>query len=465
LGGITGNCAYRFRGKYFHFNQSKAFVKLSGLTLNCWLMTQTKQCTSTQKEDTVTQTSATQQGSKQAADNNAIRPFHVDVPEAELTELRRRINATKWPERETVTDPSQGVQLATIQALARYWGTEYDWRKVEARLNALPQFMTEIDGLDIHFIHVRSKHENALPLIVTHGWPGSVIEQLKIVEPLTNPTAHGASASDAFHVVIPSMPGYGYSGKPTTTGWGPDRIARAWTVLMKRLGYTQFVAQGGDWGAVITDVMATQAPPELLGIHSNMPGVIPPDIDKAAQSGAPTPSGLSADETLAYERLKFVYSKGIAYGYQMGLRPQTLYGIADSPVGLAAYFLDHDAWSYALISRVFAGESAGLTRDDVLDNITITWLTNTAISGARLYWENKLGFFSVKGVSLPAAVSAFPDELYQTPRNWAEQAYPKLIHYNKLDKGGHFAAWEQPQLFSEEVRAGFRSLRQVAKAA
>jgi pimeloyl-ACP methyl ester carboxylesterase len=428
-------------------------------------MTQTKQCTSTQKEDTVTQTSATQQGSKQAAYDNAIRPFHVDVPEAELTELRRRINATKWPERETVTDPSQGVQLATIQALARYWGTEYDWRKVEARLNALPQFMTEIDGLDIHFIHVRSKHENALPLIVTHGWPGSVIEQLKIVEPLTNPTAHGASASDAFHVVIPSMPGYGYSGKPTTTGWGPDRIARAWTVLMKRLGYTQFVAQGGDWGAVITDVMATQAPPELLGIHSNMPGVIPPDIDKAAQSGAPTPSGLSADETLAYERLKFVYSKGIAYGYQMGLRPQTLYGIADSPVGLAAYFLDHDAWSYALISRVFAGESAGLTRDDVLDNITITWLTNTAISGARLYWENKLGFFSVKGVSLPAAVSAFPDELYQTPRNWAEQAYPKLIHYNKLDKGGHFAAWEQPQLFSEEVRAGFRSLRQVAKAA
>ena len=413
----------------------------------------------------MTQTSATQQGSKQATDNNAIRPFHVDVPEAELTELRRRINATKWPERETVTDPSQGVQLATIQALARYWGTEYDWRKVEARLNALPQFMTEIDGLDIHFIHVRSKHENALPLIVTHGWPGSVIEQLKIVEPLTNPTAHGASASDAFHVVIPSMPGYGYSGKPATTGWGPDRIARAWTVLMKRLGYTQFVAQGGDWGAVITDVMATQAPPELLGIHSNMPGVIPPDIDKAAQSGAPTPSGLSADETLAYERLKFVYSKGIAYGYQMGLRPQTLYGIADSPVGLAAYFLDHDAWSYALISRVFAGESAGLTRDDVLDNITITWLTNTAISGARLYWENKLGFFSVKGVSLPAAVSAFPDELYQTPRNWAEQAYPKLIHYNKLDKGGHFAAWEQPQLFSEEVRAGFRSLRQVAKAA
>src|SRR5881628_3025293 len=407
----------------------------------------------------MTQTSATQRSGKQASDMNAIRPFHVSFPEAELTELRGRINATKWPERETVTDATQGVQLATIQALARYWATEYDWRKCHARLNALPQFITEIDGLDIHFIHVRSKHENALPLIVTHGWPGSVVEQLKIVDPLTNPTAHGASASDAFHVVIPSLPGYGFSGKPTTTGWGPDRIARAWVVLMKRLGYTKFVAQGGDWGAVITDVMATQAPPELLGIHSNMPGVIPPDIDKAAQSGAPTPSGLSADETLAYERLKFVYSKGIAYGYQMGLRPQTLYGIADSPVGLAAYFLDHDAWSYALISRVFSGEAAGLTRDDVLDNITLTWLTNTAISGARLYWENKFGFFSVKGVSVPAAVSAFPDELYQTPRNWAERAYPKLMHYNKLDKGGHFAAWEQPQLFSEEVRAGFRSLR------
>ena len=406
----------------------------------------------------MTQTSATQRSSEQAS-ANAIRPFHVNIPESDLTELRRRINATKWPERETVTDQSQGVQLATIQALARYWETEYDWRKCEARLNALPQFITEIDGLDIHFIHVRSKHENALPLIVTHGWPGSVVEQLKIVDPLTNPTAHGASASDAFHVVIPSLPGYGFSGKPTTTGWGPDRIARAWVVLMKRLGYTKFVAQGGDWGAVITDVMATQAPPELLGIHSNMPGVIPPDIDKAAQSGAPTPSGLSADETLAYERLKFVYSKGIAYGYQMGLRPQTLYGIADSPVGLAAYFLDHDAWSYALISRVFSGEAAGLTRDDVLDNITITWLTNTAISGARLYWENKLPFFSVKGVSIPVAVSAFPDEIDLCPRSWAERAYPKLIHYNKVEKGGHFAAWEQPELLTDELRVGLRSLR------
>jgi pimeloyl-ACP methyl ester carboxylesterase len=408
----------------------------------------------------MTQTVATPQGSKQAVDNNAIRPFpKVNVPEAELTELRRRINATRWPERETVTDATQGVQLATTQALASYWSKEYDWRRCEAKLNALPQFITEIDGLDIHFIHVRSKHENALPLIVTHGWPGSVVEQLKIIDPLTNPTAHGGSASDAFDVVIPSMPGYGYSGKPATTGWDEDHIARAWVVLMKRLGYTQFVAQGGDWGAIITDLMGVHAAPELLGIHTNMAGVIPDNIDKAAFSGAPAPSGLSADEKLAYERLQFVYQKGIAYGFQMGLRPQTLYGIADSPVGLAAYFLDHDARSYELIARVFAGESEGLTRDDILDNVTITWLTNTALSGARLYWERKVGFFNVKGVSVPTAVSVFPDELYPAPRSWAEKAYPKLIHYNRLPKGGHFAAWEKPELLSEEIRTGFRSLR------
>jgi pimeloyl-ACP methyl ester carboxylesterase len=408
----------------------------------------------------MTPATVTDRPTEQTTDRSAIRPFRVDVPEVELTELRKRINATRWPERETVTDASQGVQLATMRALARYWATEYDWRKVEARLQALPHFVTEIDGLDIHFIHVRSKHENALPVIVTHGWPGSVVEQLKIIDPLTNPTAHGGSASDAFDVVIPSMPGYGFSDKPTTTGWDPAQIARAWTVLMKRLGYTRFVAQGGDWGSIVTELMAVQAPPELAGIHTNMPGVIPADIDAAAFSGAPAPAGLSADEKVAYERLQFVYQKGIGYGYQMGLRPQTLYALADSPVGLAGYFLDHDARSYEMISRVFAGEAAGLTRDDVLDNITITWLTNTAISGARLYWENRFAsFFGVKGVSVPVAVSVFPDELYPAPRSWAERAYPNLIHYNRLDKGGHFAAWEQPELLTEELRVGFRALR------
>jgi pimeloyl-ACP methyl ester carboxylesterase len=393
-------------------------------------------------------------------DKTPVRPFHINFPESDLTELRRRIKAMRWPERETVSDATQGVQLETTQALARYWASEYDWRKVEARLNSLPNFITEIDGLDIHFIHARSKHDNALPLVVTHGWPGSIVEQLKIVEPLTNPTAHGGSAADAFHVVIPSMPGYGFSAKPGATGWDPAHIARAWDVLMKRLGYKQYVAQGGDWGAVVVDQMGLQAPVGLLGIHTNMPGIFPAEIDAAAFSGAPTPPGLSSDEQVAYERLKFVYQKGIAYGFQMGLRPQTLYGIADSPVGLAAYFLDHDARSYALISRVFQGQSEGLTRDDILDNVTITWLTNTALSGARLYWEYwGKGYFNAKGVAIPAAVSVFPDELYPAPRSWTERAYSKLIHYNKLDKGGHFAAWEQPKLFSEELRAGFKSLR------
>ena len=408
----------------------------------------------------MTTTIAVPESSSLATDSGAIRPFpKVKSPEAELTELRRRINDTRWPERETVTDASQGVQLATIQALARYWATDYDWRKVEARLNALPQFITEIDGLDIHFIHVRSKHENALPLIVTHGWPGSIIEQMKIIDPLTNPTAHGGNASDAFHLVIPSMPGYGYSGKPTTTGWDPARIARAWVVLMKRLGYSQFVAQGGDWGAVITDVMATQGHPELLGIHTNMPGAVPAEIDKAAFSGAPAPSGLSPDEKTRVRAAAIRLQQRRRLRLPDGVATTDVVRNCGFPVGLAAYFLDHDAWSYALISRVFQGESEGLTRDDILDNVTIAWLTNTAISGARLYWENKLGYFSVKGVSIPVAVSSFPDEIDLCPRSWAERAYPKLIHYNKLPKGGHFAAWEQPQLFTEEVRAGFRSLR------
>jgi pimeloyl-ACP methyl ester carboxylesterase len=391
--------------------------------------------------------------------NSDIHQFNVNVPEAELTELRRRINATRWPERELVNDISQGVQLATMQKLARYWATDYDWRKVEAKLNALPQFMTNIDGVDIYFVHVRSKHENALPLIVTHGWPGSIIEQLKIIDPLTNPTAHGASASDAFHIVIPEMPGYGFSGKPTTTGWDTVRIARAWVELMKRLGYTKYVAQGGDWGALVSEMMAVQAPPELIGIHTNFPGVVPPAISKGFSTGAPAPPGLSGEENRAYETLKVFFAKSIAYALEMGLRPQTLYGIADSPISLAAWILDHDPVSLQLISRSFDGVPEGLSRDDVLDNITHFWLTNTGVSSGRLFWENKLPFFDVKNVTLPVAVSVFPDEIYQAPRSWAERAFPKLIYYNKVQKGGHFAAWEQPQLFSQEVRAGLRPLR------
>ena len=391
--------------------------------------------------------------------DNAMRPFRVDIPEEEIDDLRRRITATRFPEPETVTDDSQGVRLKTMQNLARYWATEYDWRKCEAKLNAYPNFITEIDGLDIHFIHVRSRHENAMPLIVTHGWPGSVIEFLKIIDPLTNPTAHGGSASDAFHVVIPSLPGYGFSGKPTSTGWGPDRIARAWVTLMNRLGYERFVAQGGDWGAMVTDVMGKQAPPELLGIHLNWVFMVPPDIDGAIQTGRPLPADLSDDERRACDQLDFFYKHGVGYALEMANRPQTIYGMTDSPVGLAAWLLDHDARSYALIARVFDGEQEGLTRDDILDNVTLYWLTNTAVSSARIYWENKYAFFTPKGVSIPVAVSAFPDEVCQAPRSWTERAYSNLIYYNKLDRGGHFAAWEQPALFSSEVRGAFRSLR------
>jgi pimeloyl-ACP methyl ester carboxylesterase len=401
---------------------------------------------------------------EQAAGAPAVRPFQLDIPDEALEDLRRRVAEMRWPEKETVTDQSQGVPLATMQELARYWATDYDWRTCEAHLKALPQFITEIDGLDIHFVHVRSRHEDALPLIVNHGWPGSIIEQLKIVEPLTNPTAYGASASDAFHLVIPSMPGYGFSGKPATTGWGPERMGRAWAELMQRLGYTRYVAQGGDWGAFVVDQMGLQAPAGLLAIHTNMPATVPADVDEALQAGAPPSDGLSTEERRAYEQLARTF-KQVEYARFMAARPQTLYGIADSPVGLAAWLLDHNdadgqpaAAVVAALTRTTSA-TGELTRDEVLDNITLYWLTNTGVSASRLYWEYRGGFFNTKGVSIPVAVSVFPSEQYQAPRSWTERAYPNLIHYNQVDKGGHFAAWEQPQLFSEEVRAGFRSVR------
>ncbi|MEJ0024835.1 MAG: epoxide hydrolase [Rhizomicrobium sp.] len=414
-----------------------------------------------------TQTESHPQKEHAMTGNAAIRPFRVSFPETELTELRRRIAMTRWPDREQVADPSQGVRLATTQKLAKYWSTEYDWSKCEARLKALPHFITAIDGLDIHFIHVRSKHDNALPLIVTHGWPGSIIEQMKIIGPLTDPTAHGGSAADAFHIVIPSLPGYGFSGKPTAPGWNPVTIARAWATLMQRLGYAKYVAQGGDWGNAVSEVMALQQPPGLLGIHTNMAATVPADVSKALSAGGPPPAGLSPEEKHAWDQLDDFYRNGLGYANEMSLRPQTLYGIADSPVGLAAWILDHDIRSYEMIARVFDGKPEGLTRDDVLDNITLYWLTNTAISSARLYWDTTHnlppgGFFDVRGVKLPVAVSAFPDEIYAAPKSWAEKAYVNLIHYNKLPKGGHFAAWEQPAEFTAELRDSFRSLRKSA---
>jgi pimeloyl-ACP methyl ester carboxylesterase len=393
-----------------------------------------------------------------ASDNPAMRPFKYQAPKKSLDDLRARIRATKWPERETVNDATQGVNLATMQKLADYWANRHDWRRAETRLNAYPNFITSIDGLDIHFIHVKSKQPNALPVIITHGWPGSILEQIKIIDPLTNPTAFGGTAADAFDVVIPSLPGYGFSGKPTTTGWDPQHVARAWVVLMQRLGYTRYVAQGGDWGNAVTEQMALLKPAGLIGIHTNMPATIPDDVAKTLPDG-PAPAGLSTDERYAWDQLSFFYKHGLGYAQEMAGRPQTLYALTDSPIGLAAWMLDHDDRSRALMSRVFDGATEGLTRDDILDNITLYWLTNTAVSSARLYWESKLPFFAPKGVELPTGVSAYPDEIYTAPESWTRKAYPKLIHYNRLPKGTHFAAWEQPEFFTQELRATFRSLR------
>ena len=409
---------------------------------------------------------------QQSPEDPLIRPFEFHASDNDLADLRRRIKATRWPDRETVNDDSQGVQLATMQKLAEYWASDYDWRKVETRLNAFPNFITNIDGLDIHFIHVRSRHENALPIVITHGWPGSIVEQLKIIEPLTDPTAFGGTAEDAFDVIIPSMPGYGFSARPTEVGWGPPRIAQAWLTLVKRLGYDRFLAHGGDWGALMTEILGVMAPPELVAIHTNMPSTVPPEIFQALRDGKGPPAGLSAEESNAYNRLELFFTHGLGYANQMGHRPQTLYGIADSPVGLAAWFMDHDILSYRMIVRTIDGEPEGMSRDDVLDNITITWLTNTGISGARLYWEalprNSPGFgierqnarfFEPFGVKVPTAVSQFPDELYPVPRSWAERAYPELIHYGQQPRGGHFAAFEQPEFLVEELRSAFKSAR------
>jgi pimeloyl-ACP methyl ester carboxylesterase len=403
------------------------------------------------KEASAMNTTATQ-------DKDTIRPFTFHASDEALMDLRRRITATKWPAQELVKDASQGVQLATMREVARAW-QEYDWRKFEVKLNALPQFITTIDGVDIHFIHVRSKEKNALPVIITHGWPGSIVEQMKIIDPLTNPTAHGGTAADAFDVVIPSLPGYGFSGKPTALGWDPIRVARAWIVLMQRLGYTRYVAQGGDWGNAVTEQMALLTPPGLIAIHTNMPATIPADIAKALASGGPAPAGLSADEKYAYDQVDFFYKHGLGYAQEMSGRPQTLYALDDSPIGLAAWMIDHDSASEALIARVFAGQTEGLTKDDILTNCTLYWLTNTGVSSARLYWESKLAFFAPKGITLPVAVTAYPDEIYTAPRSWTEKAYPKLIHYNRAAKGCHFAAWEQPEIFVTELRESFKSLR------